>query len=73
MTTTAPGRPETLPDEHHDPEDGSKPRRAHRATASDQLSWRPGPLGRLRLWGRAAWWSPAWLTRVLPDIRFSHS
>jgi RND superfamily putative drug exporter len=27
----------------------------------------------LRLTGRAAWWAPAWLTRVLPDIRFSHS
>ncbi len=27
----------------------------------------------LRLTGRAAWWSPAWLTRVLPDIRFSHN
>ena len=27
----------------------------------------------LRLTGRAAWWSPAWLTRVLPNIRFSHS
>ncbi len=26
----------------------------------------------LRLTGRAAWWSPAWLTRVLPNIRFSH-
>ncbi len=26
----------------------------------------------LRLTGRAAWWSPAWLTRVLPKIRFSH-
>ncbi|MFC9327553.1 MMPL family transporter [Kitasatospora sp. NPDC057015] len=26
----------------------------------------------LRLTGRAAWWSPAWLRRVLPDIRFSH-
>ncbi|MPR00369.1 MMPL family transporter [Modestobacter sp. I12A-02628] len=27
----------------------------------------------LRLTGRAAWWTPAWLARVLPDIRFSHS
>jgi RND superfamily putative drug exporter len=27
----------------------------------------------LRLTGRAAWWAPAWLTRVLPAIRFSHS
>ncbi len=27
----------------------------------------------LRLTGRAAWWSPAWLTRILPDIHFSHS
>ncbi|MBB6627864.1 MMPL family transporter [Nocardioides sp. KIGAM211] len=27
----------------------------------------------LRLTGRAAWWTPRWLTRVLPDIRFSHS
>ncbi|WP_037608397.1 MMPL family transporter [Streptacidiphilus rugosus] len=26
----------------------------------------------LRLTGRAAWWSPGWLRRVLPDIRFSH-
>ena len=26
----------------------------------------------LRLTGRAAWWAPAWLTRVLPNIRFSH-
>ncbi len=26
----------------------------------------------LRLTGRAAWWSPTWLTRVLPNIRFSH-
>ncbi|QWF22481.1 MMPL family transporter [Nocardioides sp. LMS-CY] len=26
----------------------------------------------LRLTGRAAWWSPRWLRRVLPDIRFSH-
>ena len=26
----------------------------------------------LRLTGRAAWWSPRWLTRVLPTIRFSH-
>ena len=27
----------------------------------------------LRLTGNAAWWSPAWLTRILPNIRFSHS
>ncbi len=27
----------------------------------------------LRLTGKAAWWSPRWLTRLLPDIRFSHS
>ena len=27
----------------------------------------------LRLTGQAAWWTPRWLTRVLPDIRFSHS
>ncbi|MFM6849396.1 MAG: MMPL family transporter, partial [Terrabacter sp.] len=26
----------------------------------------------LRLTGRAAWWSPRWLTRVLPKITFSH-
>jgi RND superfamily putative drug exporter len=26
----------------------------------------------LRLTGRAAWWSPRWLTRVLPNITFSH-
>ncbi len=26
----------------------------------------------LRLTGRAAWYSPAWLTRILPNIRFSH-
>lgn len=26
----------------------------------------------LRLTGRAAWWVPRWLARVLPDIRFSH-
>jgi RND superfamily putative drug exporter len=26
----------------------------------------------LRLTGRAAWWTPRWLTRVLPDITFSH-
>ncbi len=26
----------------------------------------------LRLTGRAAWWSPAWLRRILPNIRFSH-
>ncbi len=27
----------------------------------------------LRLTGRAAWWAPSWLTRLLPNIRFSHS
>ncbi len=27
----------------------------------------------LRLTGKAAWWSPAWLTRILPTIRFSHN
>ncbi|MGD9960996.1 MMPL family transporter [Nocardioides sp.] len=27
----------------------------------------------LRLTGKAAWWAPTWLTRVLPDIRFSHN
>ena len=27
----------------------------------------------LRLTGRAAWASPRWLRRVLPDITFSHS
>lgn len=26
----------------------------------------------LRLTGRAAWRSPAWLRKVLPDIKFSH-
>jgi RND superfamily putative drug exporter len=26
----------------------------------------------LRLTGRAAWWSPRWLTRLLPSIRFAH-
>ena len=26
----------------------------------------------LRLTGRAAWWSPSWLRRVLPPITFSH-
>ena len=26
----------------------------------------------LRLTVAAAWWSPAWLTRVLPNIRFAH-
>ncbi|NUS12359.1 MAG: MMPL family transporter, partial [Streptomyces sp.] len=26
----------------------------------------------LRLTGHAAWWTPAWLRRVLPDVRFSH-
>ena len=27
----------------------------------------------LRLAGRAAWWTPRWLSRLLPDIRFSHN
>jgi len=26
----------------------------------------------LRLTGRAAWWSPAWLRRVLPAVKFAH-
>ncbi|MFD8750207.1 MMPL family transporter [Kitasatospora sp. NPDC059577] len=26
----------------------------------------------LRLTGRAAWWTPAWLGRILPNLRFSH-
>ncbi len=26
----------------------------------------------LRLTGRAAWWTPRWLRRVLPEVRFSH-
>ena len=26
----------------------------------------------LRLTGRAAWWVPSWLHRILPDIKFSH-
>ncbi|TQF03038.1 MMPL family transporter [Kitasatospora acidiphila] len=26
----------------------------------------------LRLTGRAAWWTPAWLSRLLPTLRFSH-
>ena len=26
----------------------------------------------LRLTGKAAWWTPAWLTRALPNIRFAH-
>jgi RND superfamily putative drug exporter len=26
----------------------------------------------LRLTGKAAWWTPPWLTRILPDVRFSH-
>ncbi|MCL2552945.1 MAG: MMPL family transporter [Actinomycetia bacterium] len=26
----------------------------------------------LRLTGHAAWWSPAWLRRILPAVRFSH-
>jgi RND superfamily putative drug exporter len=27
----------------------------------------------LRLTGKAAWYTPAWLTRVLPNVRFSHT
>jgi len=27
----------------------------------------------LRLTGRAAWWAPSWLIRILPTVRFSHS
>jgi RND superfamily putative drug exporter len=27
----------------------------------------------LRLTGKAAWWTPRWLTRFLPEIRFSHN
>ncbi len=27
----------------------------------------------LRLTGRAAWWAPLWLTRILPTIRFAHT
>ncbi|GAB3669187.1 hypothetical protein GCM10027596_41080 [Nocardioides korecus] len=26
----------------------------------------------LRLTGKAAWWAPAWLTRILPNITFAH-
>jgi RND superfamily putative drug exporter len=26
----------------------------------------------LRLTGHAAWWTPSWLGRVLPAVRFSH-
>jgi len=26
----------------------------------------------LRLVGRAAWWTPAWLERALPEVRFGH-
>ena len=26
----------------------------------------------LRLTGRAAWWLPRWLDRVLPEVRFAH-
>ncbi|MFH5227094.1 hypothetical protein [Antrihabitans spumae] len=26
----------------------------------------------LRLTGHGAWWSPAWLTKVLPSITFTH-
>ena len=27
----------------------------------------------LRLTGRAAWWRPAWLSKVLPEVRFAHT
>jgi RND superfamily putative drug exporter len=27
----------------------------------------------LRLTGRAAWYRPEWLVRLLPDVRFSHT
>jgi RND superfamily putative drug exporter len=26
----------------------------------------------LRLTGRWAWWLPAWMDRILPDVRFGH-
>jgi RND superfamily putative drug exporter len=26
----------------------------------------------MRLAGRAAWWQPKWLDRILPDVRFGH-
>lgn len=26
----------------------------------------------LRLLGSGAWWCPAWLARLLPDVRFGH-
>nr|WP_307794002.1 MMPL family transporter [Actinacidiphila bryophytorum] len=26
----------------------------------------------LRLTGHAAWWTPSWLRRILPDVRFAH-
>jgi len=26
----------------------------------------------LRLTGRAAWWLPRWLDRLLPEVRFGH-
>ena len=26
----------------------------------------------LRLTGRAAWWLPRWLDRLVPDVRFGH-
>ena len=26
----------------------------------------------LRLTGHAAWWSPAWLRKILPSIKFAH-
>jgi RND superfamily putative drug exporter len=27
----------------------------------------------LRLCGRAAWWLPRWLDRLLPEVRFGHA
>jgi RND superfamily putative drug exporter len=26
----------------------------------------------LRLVGKAAWWTPTWITKALPDVRFGH-
>ena len=34
--------------------------------------WATALVWLLRLTGRAAWWTPRWLTRVLPTITFSH-
>ncbi len=53
MTTTVSSPPASRPDPSGS-DRGSEPqdpkRKAHKATASDPLSWRPGPLGRLGLW-----------------------